>query len=68
MKVGTCDLTLTCKDLNLVHGKLLSVCAISLDDGHVVLVDREHIVWIAGQRDNPKAIAEDDISFDDTKR
>lgn len=50
------------EDVEGVDKKRLTVHAINFDDGHVVAIDGECVVWIAGNIDNTEAIAEDMIS------
>ena len=49
--------TLGREDLNRVYSDRLSLDAIGLDDGEVVVVDAEDVVRVARQRDEPEAVA-----------
>ncbi len=49
-------------NLNRVDHEGLVVDSISLDDGHVVAVDREDIVGVARQREKTHAVAENNVS------
>lgn len=44
--------------MDLVHLVRSAVDAIDFDNSHVVVIDGEHVVWIAGHRDQSNTIAE----------
>lgn len=49
-------ITLTGEDLDRVNGQRLCVDAIDFDDGHGVVIDRENVVRVAGDRDQTESI------------
>ena len=48
---------MTSEDVDLVDSDWLVVDTVGLDDGHVVAVDLERVVRIAGQVDKAEAVA-----------
>ena len=50
-------ITLSGEDLDRVNGQCLCVDAIDFDYGHGMVIDRENVVRIAGDRDQTESIA-----------
>ena len=49
--------TLSREDLNLVDRQRLGVLAVGFDNGHCVACDREDVVGVTGDADQPEPVA-----------
>lgn len=49
-------ISLTDKDLDLVHNQWFNVSSFDLDYSHCMVVDGEHIIWITGNGNKAEAV------------